>query len=68
VAALWSSRRAAVEQRYTALAKQIQIKHSREPTTVEPIALHQQATLQTRQSKHEPRSLAEQRQAWRLLG
>ena len=29
------------------------------------MALSQQATLETRQAKHEPRSLAEQRQAWR---
>jgi len=32
---------------------------------VEAIALTQQATLETRQAKHEPRSLAEQRQRWR---
>ena len=29
------------------------------------LALSQQATLETRQAKHEPRSLAEQRHAWR---
>src|SRR5918911_330078 len=31
----------------------------------EAIALAQQATLETREAKHEPRSLAEQRVAWR---
>ena len=29
------------------------------------LAISQQATLQTRQAKHEPRSLAEQRHTWR---
>jgi AAA domain len=43
----------------------LRIAHGREPTTVEAIALTQQATLETRQAKHEPRSLAEQRQRWR---
>jgi conjugative relaxase-like TrwC/TraI family protein len=62
---LWSTRRAAIEARVAVLAKQFQTDHGREPTTVEAITLHQQATLETRSAKHEPRSLAEQRQAWR---
>ncbi|WP_225331228.1 MobF family relaxase [Mycobacterium intracellulare] len=63
--AAWSSRRLAIEARTADLAKQFQATHGREPTHVESIALAQQATLETREAKHEPRSLAEQRQTWR---
>jgi conjugative relaxase-like TrwC/TraI family protein len=63
--ARWSSRRAAIEVRTAELAKQFQHDHRREPTTVELIALAQQATLESRDAKHEPRSLAEQRHTWR---
>lgn len=62
---LWSSRRAAIDAEYAVLARQFQADHGREPTTPESIALFQQATLATRSAKHEPRSLAEQRQEWR---
>ncbi|QIV79898.1 MobF family relaxase [Mycolicibacterium frederiksbergense] len=61
----FSSRRVMIKARYTELAKSFQADHGREPTTVEAIALHQRATLDTRTAKHEPRSLAEQRQQWR---
>ena len=61
----WSSRRAAIEHRVGQLAKAFQTEHHREPTAVEMLALSQQATLETRQAKHEPRSLAEQRHTWR---
>lgn len=61
----WSSRRAAIEARTAELAKQFQADHGREPTNVEIIALAQQATLESREAKHEPRSLAEQRHTWR---
>lgn len=61
----WSSRRAAIETRTAILAGQFQTDHGREPTHVEIIALAQQATLETREDKHEPRSLAQQRQTWR---
>jgi conjugative relaxase-like TrwC/TraI family protein len=61
----WSSRRAAIESRTAELSKQFQATHSREPTNIEAIALAQQATLESRDAKHEPRSLAEQRQTWR---
>src|SRR6185312_5628387 len=54
---LWSSRRAAIEHRVGQLAKAFQTEHGREPTVVEMLAISQQATLQTRQAKHEPRSL-----------
>lgn len=61
----WSSRRMAIEARTADLAKQFQAAHGREPTHVETIALAQQATLETREAKHEPRSFAEQRHTWR---
>jgi conjugative relaxase-like TrwC/TraI family protein len=61
----WSSRRAAIEARTAELSKRFQADHGREPTNVEAIALAQQATLETREAKHEPRSVAEQRQTWR---
>ena len=38
--------------------------HGRPPTPVEALHLAQQATLETRDAKHEPRSLAEQRATW----
>jgi conjugative relaxase-like TrwC/TraI family protein len=62
---LWSSRGAAIDHRVGELAKAFQTEHHREPSAVEMIALSQQANLETRQSKHAPRSLAEQRQTWR---
>ena len=58
---LWSTRRSAIEHRVGQLAKDFQTQHRREPTAVELLALSQQATLETRHAKHEPRSLAEQR-------
>ncbi|MDO3013296.1 MobF family relaxase [Mycobacteroides abscessus subsp. abscessus] len=61
---LWSSRTAAILNKVAELAKAFQQEHSREPTVVEFLALSQQANLATRQDKHEPRSEAEQRQAW----
>jgi conjugative relaxase-like TrwC/TraI family protein len=61
----WSSRRQAIEARTAELSKQFQSDHGREPTNVEAIALAQQATLESREAKHEPRSLAEQRHTWR---
>ncbi len=43
---------------------QFQAEHGRPPTPVEALHLAQQATLETRDNEHEPRSLAEQRTAW----
>ena len=63
--AQWSSRRAAIEARIGELSKQFYDNHGREPTTGEAFDLAQQATLDTRDAKHEPRSYAEQRHAWR---
>src|SRR6266536_1125102 len=61
----WSSRRAAIDARRAELAAQFQADHTRPPTEIEAIALAQRATLETRPGKHEPRSFAEQRAAWR---
>ncbi|MFZ2165997.1 MAG: MobF family relaxase, partial [Propionibacteriaceae bacterium] len=61
----WSTRRQYIEARRRELAARFQADHGRPPTPVEAIALAQQATLETRNAKHEPRSLAEQRTVWR---
>ncbi len=61
----WSTRRQSIEARRRDLAARFQADHGRPPTPVEAITLAQQATLETRDAKHEPRSLAEQRTAWR---
>ncbi|WP_457255964.1 MobF family relaxase [Pedococcus sp. P5_B7] len=61
----WSARRASIQARRAVLAQQFQSAHGRPPTEVESIQLAQQATLETREAKHEPRSLAEQRRSWR---
>ncbi|MHA6512796.1 MobF family relaxase [Tessaracoccus sp. Z1128] len=60
----WSSRRAAIVARQAELAVDFQHDHHRPPTPAEAIALAQQATLETRQAKHEPRTLTEQRTTW----
>src|SRR5215208_5403186 len=60
----WSTRRARIDIRRGELAIQFQDDHGRPPTPVEALHLAQQATLETRDAKHEPRSLAEQRTTW----
>jgi conjugative relaxase-like TrwC/TraI family protein len=60
----WSTRRAHIQARRGELAIQFQHDHGRPPTPVEALHLAQQATLETRDAKHEPRSLAEQRTTW----
>ena len=60
----WSTRRAHINIRRGELAIQFQHDHGRPPTPVEALHLAQQATLETRDAKHEPRSLAEQRATW----
>jgi conjugative relaxase-like TrwC/TraI family protein len=60
----WSTRRTQVEARRGELAMRFQEDHGRPPTPVEALHLAQQATLETRDAKHEPRSLAEQRATW----
>ena len=64
LASFWSSRRLMIDERRAELAAQFQTDQGRTPTAIEAIALAQQATLETRQAKHEPRSLAEQRATW----
>jgi conjugative relaxase-like TrwC/TraI family protein len=60
----WSTRRAHINTRRGELAIQFQKDHGRPPTPVEALHLAQQATLETRDAKHELRSLAEQRSTW----
>jgi conjugative relaxase-like TrwC/TraI family protein len=60
----WSARRASIESRREELAQQFQRDHGRPPTPVEMLHLAQQATLETRTAKHEPRSPTEQRTCW----
>jgi conjugative relaxase-like TrwC/TraI family protein len=60
----WSTRRVLIKDRQGVLAGQFQRDHGRPPTPVEALQLAQQATLETRDSKHEPRTLAEQRATW----
>ena len=61
----WSARRASIEARRSHLAARFQADHARPPTPVESIQLAQQATLETRDAKHGPRSRSEQRDTWR---
>ncbi|MEO6712999.1 MAG: MobF family relaxase, partial [Mycobacteriales bacterium] len=60
----WSSRRAQIDVRRAVLATKFQADHGRPPTEIEAIGLAQQATLETRAAKHEPRSYADQRAEW----
>src|SRR5215204_3702091 len=60
----WSTRRVHIEARRSELAIQFQHDHDRPPTPVEALHLAQRATLETRDAKHEPRSLTEQRATW----
>ncbi|WP_159540979.1 MobF family relaxase [Aeromicrobium sp. 9AM] len=62
----WSKRRRDINVRQGELADAFQQMHGRPPTPFEAIGLAQQANLETRDSKHEPRSLTEQRAAWRV--
>jgi conjugative relaxase-like TrwC/TraI family protein len=63
--ATWSARRVMIDVRRGELAGQFQVRHGRPPGPVEALKLAQQATLETRQAKHAPRSHADQRQVWR---
>jgi conjugative relaxase-like TrwC/TraI family protein len=60
----WSTRRAHINTRRGELAVQFPDDHGRPPTPVEALHLAQQATLETRDAKHEPRSVTEQRGTW----
>lgn len=60
----WSRRRTDIVARQRELTRDFRKAHGRTPTPVEAVALAQQANLETRGAKHEPRSLAEQRTSW----
>ena len=62
----WSTRRVLIKDRQGVLAGKFQRDHGRPPTPVEALQLAQQATLETRDAKHEPRTLAEQRATWHV--
>ncbi|HEY3408918.1 MAG TPA: MobF family relaxase [Propionicimonas sp.] len=61
----WSSRRSDITDKAAELAAKFRAEHGRPPTGIEMIHLAQQANLATREAKHEPRTLAEQRATWR---
>jgi conjugative relaxase-like TrwC/TraI family protein len=61
----WSARRADIEPALAELRLQFQADHGRPPTSVEAPELAQQATLDTREGKHAPRRLSDQRATWR---
>jgi conjugative relaxase-like TrwC/TraI family protein len=60
----WSQRRQVIDVRRAELAAAFAQDHGRPPGRVEMLQLGQQATLETRDAKHEPRTLAEQRAVW----
>src|SRR5215211_7355009 len=60
----WSTRRVLIKDRQSVLAARFQRDHGRPPTPVEAFRMAQQATLETRDAKHEPRTLAKQRATW----
>jgi conjugative relaxase-like TrwC/TraI family protein len=60
----WSTRRVLIKDRQGVLASRFQRDHGRPPTALEALQLAQQATLETREAKHEPRTLTEQRATW----
>lgn len=60
----WSKRRRDIDARRGELTDDFQQTYGRPPTPVEAIGLAQQANLETRDAKHEPRSLADQRSVW----
>jgi conjugative relaxase-like TrwC/TraI family protein len=61
----WSARRQVIDVRQAELAAAFARDHGRPPGRVEMLQLAQQATLETRDRKHEPRTLTEQRAVWR---
>ncbi|MEO5665937.1 MAG: MobF family relaxase, partial [Nocardioides sp.] len=61
----WSRRRADIKARQAQMAAEFQRTFGRLPTPVEALWQAEQATLETRDAKHEPRSEREQRAMWR---
>ena len=69
----WSARTADIDARRAELSASFQSELGRPPTSIEALHLNQRANLETRQAKHSPRSLADQRAQWhqeavRVLG
>jgi len=60
----WSQRRGSIVKRQRELSRAFTNTHGRPPTPVESVALAQQANLETREAKHEPRSEGDQRALW----
>jgi conjugative relaxase-like TrwC/TraI family protein len=60
----WSSRRVLIKDRQGELAARFQRDHGRPPTPVEAFPPCPAGHPETRNAKHEPRSLTEQRAAW----
>lgn len=60
-----SRRRAAIEDKQAELVAAFRQTHGRIPTNIEQAKLAQQATLETRPAKKEPKSFHEQRETWR---
>ncbi len=60
----WSQRDRLIVEAQAELVGGFQREQGRTPTPGEQHALAQRATLETREAKHEPRSLAEQRRVW----
>jgi conjugative relaxase-like TrwC/TraI family protein len=61
----WSHRRIAIEARQSEIATEFQQRFGRPPTATEAKSLGDQATLETRDAKHDPRSELDQRATWR---
>ncbi|TFC14357.1 TraA-like conjugal transfer protein [Cryobacterium algoritolerans] len=62
----FSSRRAAIEDAYETLVQEYVAKHGHTPPRTVQLSLAQRATLETREGKSAPKSLARQRAEWRL--
>ncbi|KRA37908.1 MULTISPECIES: MobF family relaxase [unclassified Nocardioides] len=61
----WSRRRIAIEARQAEIAAEFQQRFGRPPTAIEAKSLADQATLETREAKHGPKSERDQRETWR---
>lgn len=61
----FSRRRAAIEDRYRDLASDYRARHGHEPSTQAQLQLAQQATLETRNGKPPPSTLADKIKDWR---
>ena len=62
---MFSSRRSEIEARHEVLVREYRERHSKMPSDKASYAMFQQATLDTRQGKPAPRSLAQMRTMWR---